>query len=421
MIRFIYILIILIYLLYSCATQQYTTQQRRLNLSFLYNPNAQNLKADIIAHNNKVNNTRIYVVIDNSSLKFAKSDNVDICNLKIQYTIYEIGNNLKIVDTAHFYQTIIYNQKPTSTFNFDLSLKDSSNYMLDIFIQDDLFTTFTHQYILIEKKNKYNKNDIILFNKKQELITKPWVSDSDTIYFRVKDGLPQKWFVAWYTNSFKLVSPPYSMSTNKDYNIPEPDSIRLKPICDTCYFTLSQNKLLHLYIDSIGDGITLFNFSNEFPKLIRPSQLLQPLRLLTTQKEFNELNAIADKKEAVDQFWLRTTDNISRARELIRVFYTRVNLANQYFTSYTEGWKTDRGMIYIIFGLPTTLYKSPVLEQWIYGTPESNKVLIFNFYKKYHPFSNNHFVLERNESYKISWLQAIDTWRNGRIFSIGNE
>ena len=93
-------------------------------------------------------------------------------------------------------------------------------------------------------------------------------------------------------------------------------------------------------------------------------------------------------------------------------------LANTYFTSYTEGWKTDRGLIYIIFGLPVTIYKAENIERWIYGTSQSNKTLVFNFMRQENPFTANDYVLSREEMYKISWTQAVDTWRNGRVYSV---
>jgi len=405
----------------SCLSTQQVSNTRRLNFNFLYNPNAQTIHAKVIAHNNNKKTTTVYCKLPSKDLMFLPNGESSSCNLNVHYTLYETTQGLKLIDTLRFTKTILNENKDFYILKFEINVNDSTNYMLDLFINDPVFSTHFHQYIHIERKAKINSNDFLFVNKQGIPYFDPWLCDSDTFSIILRSNLPREWKFAWFTNTYKLCSPPYQMTSNKDFFVPNPDSVRVYLICDTCYFTLHKPGILHIYKDSIGNGTTIFHFNNHFPSLIRPSELLQPLRMLNSQKEFNALNLLSDKKEAVDRFWLNATGNISRARELIRVFYTRAMLANKYFTSYTEGWKTDRGMVYIIFGLPTTIYKAPNIEQWIYGTPQSTKVLVFNFIKKQNPFTNNHFILERNEGYKISWLQAIDTWRNGRVFSIANE
>lgn len=404
----------------SCTTTQQSSNSRRLNLNYLYNPNSYALHAKEVAFNSNDTTTTIHCFLPSKEILFIPDGETKSCRLTIKYTLYQINNGLKIKDTASFIQHIKFNEKENVYhINFDVKAKDSSDYMLDLAFYDFTENKIYQNYITIERSKLVNTNDFLIVNKKGIPYTERYFCDSDTFAVVLRKKMSREWKIAWFTNSFKLCSPPYAMSSSKDFIMPQPDSIRVKLICDTCYFTVRSKSLMHFYRDSIGNGITLLNISNDYPQFSRPSELLQPLRMLNSQKEFNEISLLADKKEAVDRFWLGVAGNVNRARELIRVFYTRAMLANQYFTSFTEGWKTDRGIIYIIFGLPTTIYKAPNIEQWIYGTPQSSKVLVFNFSKKTNPFSNNHFVFERNEAYKISWLQAVDTWRNGRVFSIG--
>ena len=40
-----------------------------------------------------------------------------------------------------------------------------------------------------------------------------------------------------------------------------------------------------------------------------------------------------------------------KAKSLIAIYYNRIQNANLHFTTFKEGWKTDRGMIYVVFGL----------------------------------------------------------------------
>jgi len=82
-----------------------------------------------------------------------------------------------------------------------------------------------------------------------------------------------------------------------------------------------------------------------------------------------------------------------------------------FFSSYLEGWKSDRGIIYIIFGPPNIVNKEGQVETWYYGTSQSIRSIAFNFYIVNDPFSDNDYVLARSANYKNSWYIAIGTWR----------
>jgi hypothetical protein len=80
-----------------------------------------------------------------------------------------------------------------------------------------------------------------------------------------------------------------------------------------------------------------------------------------------------------------------------------------------EGWKTDRGMIYLIFGAPQDVYKTAVSETWIYGIQGTPNSVTFNFKKMDNKFSENDFFLTRSAYYKDPWYIAVGAWRDGRI------
>ncbi len=88
------------------------------------------------------------------------------------------------------------------------------------------------------------------------------------------------------------------------------------------------------------------------------------------------------KKEMFYNFWKshdptpNTDDN-----ELMDEYYSRVNYANQHFSHYLEGWKTDMGMVYIIFGAPNNIERHPFeidskpYEIWTYY--DQNREFVF--------------------------------------------
>jgi hypothetical protein len=97
----------------------------------------------------------------------------------------------------------------------------------------------------------------------------------------------------------------------------------------------------------------------------------------------------------------------------MRNYFKRVEIANQYFTSYKEGWKTDRGMIFVVFGLPDAVYRTSASEIWEYAV-QGDKVS-FTFVRSATLFDPDNYVLIRKKKVEDIWLQAVDLNRNARF------
>ncbi|MDZ7807923.1 MAG: GWxTD domain-containing protein [Gracilimonas sp.] len=92
-----------------------------------------------------------------------------------------------------------------------------------------------------------------------------------------------------------------------------------------------------------------------YPAVKTTRQLAEPLAYIMTDKEYEELMSIENEdslKMAMDRFWLSNIKNSNLAEDVISLYYTRVEEANKQFSNYKEGWKTDLGMVYILFGPP---------------------------------------------------------------------
>jgi len=100
-----------------------------------------------------------------------------------------------------------------------------------------------------------------------------------------------------------------------------------------------------------------------------------PLTILNLDKAIEELRYVA-KDEEVDSieagkttdekmkrfiaFWnKRNPDPSSDRNPLMEEYYRRILYANKEFTHYIEGWKTDRGMVYIRLGPPENIERHP--------------------------------------------------------------
>lgn len=101
-----------------------------------------------------------------------------------------------------------------------------------------------------------------------------------------------------------------------------------------------------------------------------------------------ELNKIKDAKTKEDKereflrFWKDKDPSPGTPRnELMREYYNRIKIANERYSHYVDGWKTDMGMVYIIYGNPSSIERHPFesdskpYEIWEYY--DSKKRFIF--------------------------------------------
>lgn len=111
---------------------------------------------------------------------------------------------------------------------------------------------------------------------------------------------------------------------------------------------------------------------------------IRQIKYIAEKGEFDILNQAEDdeKLQKFEQFW-RNHDPTpgTEANEGMDEFYQRVQFTNENFSVFREGWKTDMGMIYIIFGPPSDIERHPFdvenkpYEIWYYH--DINKEFVF--------------------------------------------
>ena len=75
---------------------------------------------------------------------------------------------------------------------------------------------------------------------------------------------------------------------------------------------------------------------------------------------FEKLSTGEEKDHFIEQFWFRRDpDPRTAVNEFKKEHYRRIAYTNEKYHSGIEGWRTDRGMIYILFGPPDGLEKHP--------------------------------------------------------------
>jgi GWxTD domain-containing protein len=196
-----------------------------------------------------------------------------------------------------------------------------------------------------------------------------------------------------------------------------PDSVFSYRIGDSISFTRIGAYVLKPSSQNAG-VLCLINYGQSFPEVSILSDMLEPIQLISTSKDFEKIKEAENLKIAIDSYWLGLSNNQKFAREQIRVFYNRVSLANRFFSDYRPGWKTDRGMLYIVLGPPTIVNISARGEEWFYGENPEVAGILFQFEKRSNVYSAYEYRMFRDELYQTIWSQAIATWRNGRVFTI---
>ena len=105
------------------------------------------------------------------------------------------------------------------------------------------------------------------------------------------------------------------------------------------------------------------------------SDAIEQMRYILEDDEKLELknSKRKEREELFRSFW-KKRDPTSNGfnNELMEEYYRRVHYANEHFTSFQPGWKSDMGMIYILFGAPDDVERinshseRKVFEVWHY-------------------------------------------------------
>jgi GWxTD domain-containing protein len=236
----------------------------------------------------------------------------------------------------------------------------------------------------------------------------PYITKNTTVSLQ---GTASESIVSYYNDNFPAATPGFSESlgrVSKGMSIDSTFKVtKGQPL------NLGQKGLYLVQPDtSVAEGLA-FRVEEDYPRLARIENLADPLIYICTKQEFEKIKQAKGEKKAFDRIILSITGDAERAKTFMRSYFRRVELANHYFTSYKEGWKTDRGMIYIIFGLPDEVFRLGDRELWNY---KSTSIKVnFEFTKSSTVFDPDNYVLIRQKKYQNTWYEVIDLWRNARF------
>jgi GWxTD domain-containing protein len=427
------IIVLIVCLSYSCKTTKPVFDSK--DLSYLYNPikNSINPRYGIFNQSDEI--SVLSVKFFNSDLYFneANPKGVPMAMVSISVKLYNTTTGKSLADTAFMKLDIVKEEKRDEyLYSIPLKVEKGYDYVAEIKIIDRIRQVMVQAFVpfnTLSENGRYNfyargnflhnelLNPVIRKNEYVNLIfSKKHIDSLFISFFKAYEGIPY----------------PPSMVLPERTIGPKPDTIIGLQYSDTMPMMFPRKGI---YLCTIGknivEGYAFMNFGPSFPAMTTPEEMIELLAYLASDDEMSALRANPKPKVALDGFWIGCGGNIEKSRELIRIYYTRALYANLYFTSYREGWRTDRGMIYLLYGPPDKVYKTATEENWGYRKSEvksswgtSYKVkqdyLFFNFKKKDDRFSDNDYSLSRSEATSTYWDKAVLTWRKGVVFRLDN-
>lgn len=417
----------------SCKTTQQTVDYK--DLSYLYNPT----KSPINPLYNVINQTDESSILSlrfsNSDLFFSEAnpDGVPKASVLITVKLYSLSQGKILADTSVLDLSILKMAgKQEYIYNMPLRVEKGIEYLAEVKILDRLRTLVAQDFVefnTISYNNRYNFRVQGHFDKNE--LFSPVLRLDEYINLVYSRGHIDSLFISFYKPFREVPDPPSMLLPEKTLDY-DPLKVVALPYSDTLPMMFPKEGIYLCSVDrKIKDGFTFLNLGPTYPRLTTPEIMIEPLAFLASQDEMTDLRSAAKPKAALDEFWIKCGGNVDKARELIRIYYTRVMYSNYYFTSYKEGWRTERGMVYIIYGPPDKVYKTSQGESWGYKKPVlkskwggrftvTDSYLYFNFKKRENVFSDNDFYLSRSETLVTFWDKAIESWRKGIVFRLDN-
>lgn len=422
MVKHSFFLLLIIGILFGCGTTEKLSDN---NISSIYRTGNEIVVPQFTVFHKSIDTTEIYFKINTKNLLYSQTSSTNQFEgkIKIAYYLYKAFESNEMVDSAStVIVDVIREHKIKSILGtLKVNAKFPNDYVLHVVTTDLTRQQSTDEYIPIIKSDKNNaQNFLILDQSNNQPTFKNYFEKGETVsvLYNNPDNLAALTF-RYYQREFEVAPPPFSIYNREQFDYTPNKESKITLTDNKFEWTIDGRGIYHFLPDpNERDGLSLFQYANGFPKVNEISEMISALRFITSKREFTNIKKDKNQKKALDEFWLKVANSKPRARELIKTYYNRLQNANLFFSSHREGWKSDRGVIYLVFGPPDVVYKSSTGESWIYGEENNYLSVTFNFVKVKNPFSINDFELSRSPVYKNQWYRAVDSWRQGRVSSL---
>jgi GWxTD domain-containing protein len=417
----------------SCSMTQNVVDTK--DMSYIYNP-ARNIFTPYIAvYNEDAGTSVLNISIRRGDfyLSEANTRGVPMASVLVSARLFNNSLGGALADTATYKYDLTRDDIGAGyIFRIPLSAADGNAYTVELKVIDLIRQRTQQAFINFERTGRYSGLNYRVRDhfSNNEVFSR--VVKRDQYINVLAPSLQPDTLWLFYYKAVTAVPPPPSTILPEVTVSQEPEAIIPLAYSDTLPMMFPNEGIYMISVDSlVREGLVLYNFGPDHPSMTRPETMIPPLTYIATPEEMEVMMTAEKPKLALDNFWLDRTGSIERSKELIRIYYNRTLFANYYFTSYKAGWLTDRGMIYIMYGPPDKVYKSPEGESWGFKKPAvksrwgsrytfEDQYLWFNFRVQKNLFSDNDFVLNRAGTPVSYWDIAVARWREGKVFRLDN-
>lgn len=384
------------------------------NSSFFYQASAYKSK--------QPGKTRIdsYVQVPYSSLSFVKKENEFDASYSIILTLYD-ENKDNILSERNWKEKIRTSsfEETLSRKNFNLSYKaldlTPGNYVIKIMLEDGNSSRTSSKgnkltvrafadsvslsdVMLITEIVKDSSNNRIVPNISNFVTNR---DDSLSFFFTLYSNREQEFYIEYY------VTDPQKNNTTKQLNPykAKTGANVITSVMKKLSFAMGNYDLKIVVKDKNWKEIT--SIQKPFTSgiygiplsIVDLDKAVTQLIYIATGEEKDFIEEAKDYSEKLKRFlnfWDKKKPNPSVEENPILIeYYRRIEYANKNFKGFSEGWRSDMGMIYVTFGPPSQVERHPMdsnskpYEIWYYYELDRSFVFVddtgFNDYRLYNP------------------------------------
>jgi GWxTD domain-containing protein len=361
--------------------------------------------------------TKMLVYLEIEFSDFQKQNLVDMLLTQYRlawFLVPDYGSREKLsTGVITLNEPSILQSKEKIRFSFEIARLKRSQAVLFIEMIDNTTKKKTSTDALVRFENLRLSDQLAVFDQPESFPNNTNFITVGQRFMVSNPNLPaESLFMIQYEHSFDQAQSPMATTprvSNKNMKVNV-----VRRIQSNKMISFAEEGLYFVVRDTanLQSGIAILGVDDRFPRLTMPEQIAKPLVYVSTQREMSELQKAEPVKPGLDAYFLKIMRGNQRdAHDFVKEYFRNVEEANRLFTTYKEGWKTDKGMIFTVLGPPNKVQRSRDREVWTYSQNQGFAEMIFNFLRKPNQFSDSHYELIRYPEYQDFWYEKIEEWR----------
>jgi hypothetical protein len=252
------------------------------NYAFLYNKNTNFHHPEFTVYHYSPDSSRLYFKVNNLELLYDAGKGNPNSHFRLSYEILTSLDENRIIDSAYFPpseeikdQSVIF-----KTYNFPLAKIKG---VMVLKLHDLNRNSSSTYYLNLDKENENSAQNYLITHAGNNFVT-AYIATSEPVSITYNNYEINELSCKYYYRKFEIAEPPFAMDVNYKFNyvadsifktnVSSPLSLQKEGI----YFFSPQNES--------REGLTIYKFPAGFPDITNPLQLIEPLRYLTTRKEY---------------------------------------------------------------------------------------------------------------------------------------